>query len=273
MLVSINGKCYAREQATVSVFDHGLLYGDGVFETLRVYNNHVFHIEDHLERLQQSAKAINLSLPLSLKELKQAVERTVALNKYGDAAVRVIVTRGIGELGLTTQCTPTTIILVDKFQPKDEVVYSQGVKIITLHQSRAFHKIKTLNYLPNVLGKQRAHKAGAYEAVFLAKDNMVTEGTTSNFFMVKNNQVITSLDVLEGITRKIVLLLAQQQNYSVEQRPLQLREVYTTDECFLTSTLTEIVPVVKVDNVIIKTGKPGKITQQLMQEFKKALPR
>lgn len=270
MLIYINGTFYTKEDARVSVLDHGLLYGDGVFETVHVYKQKSFKLDEHLERLSRSANALHLTVPLPKADLKKAVERTIALNKYGDAALRIIITRGVGEIGLTTQCTPTIIIIADKFMPKDPTIYQQGVKIITVNQERGLVGVKTLNYLPNILAHQKAKSAGAYDAVFLTPNQEVTEGTTSNLFIVKNKVVVTPSDVLEGITRQVVLELAEAA-YTTEIRPVLRAEMYNADECFLTSTLSEIIPVVKVDQVIIKTGKPGPVTQTLMQRFRQAV--
>jgi branched-chain amino acid aminotransferase len=278
--VSINGKLVPKEQATVSVYDHGLLYGDGVFEGIRVYSGRVFLLDEHLQRLYESAKAIRLEIPLAQTALKKAVEETVAANKLGDGYVRLVVTRGAGTLGLDPNKTshPQVIIIADSITLYPAEYYERGLELVTAstirnHPAALSPRIKSLNYLNNILAKIEGLKAGCVEALMLNHKGEVAECTGDNIFIVQGGDVLTPpLDagILAGVTRAAIIELAEAQGLPVHQRPLTRHDVYTAHECFLTGSAAEVVPVVKVDNRAIGDGKPGPVTRDLMQRFHKA---
>jgi len=280
MKVYINGKFYEKEEAKISVFDHGLLYGDGVFEGIRAYNGLVFKLKEHIERLFESAHSIMLKIPLTKDELIKAVIATLKENKLKDAYIRLVVTRGEGDLGLDPRkCTKgaSIIIIADKIVLYPERFYREGLKIITVPTVRNLPEalnpqIKSLNYLNNILAKIEAVNAGCDEAIMLDSLGYVAECTGDNIFVVKREHLFTPpqcMGTLRGITRDTVLELAKKDNIPVHEHVLTRHEVYISDECFLTGTAAEIVPVVEVDGRVIGTGKPGKITLRLIKEFKR----
>ena len=280
MKVYINGKFYDKKDAKISVFDHGLLYGDGVFEGIRSYNRLVFKLKEHIQRLFESAHSIMLKIPLSKEELMKAVIETLKVNKLNDAYIRLIVTRGEGDLGLDPRkCEgkATVIIIADKIVLYPQELYKKGMSIITVPTIRNLPEalnpqIKSLNYLNNILAKIEAINAGYEEAIMLDSLGYIAECTGDNIFIVKNNQLYTPpqcMGTLRGITRDTVLEIAKKDSLPVHEHVLTRHELYISDECFLTGTAAEIVPVVKVDGRIIGEGKPGKITLKIMREFKK----
>ncbi len=279
MKVYINGKFYEKEEAKISVFDHGLLYGDGVFEGIRSYNRRVFKLIEHIDRLYNSAKAIMLEIPMSKKEMEQAVIETLKVNNLSDAYIRLIVTRGVGDLGLDPRkCSnPSVIIITDKIVLYPQELYEKGLEVITVSTRRNIPSalnpaIKSLNYLNNIFAKIEAIRAGCEEAIMLNKDGYVAECTGDNIFIIKENILITPpiyIGALPGITRETVIDIAKTKlKLLVKEEPFTIYHVYTADECFLTGTAAEVIPVVKVDSRIINDGKPGKITKQIMEEFK-----
>lgn len=277
MKVYISGQFYDKNEAKISVYDHGLLYGDGVFEGIRSYGGKIFRLRQHLQRLYDSAKAIRLEIPMSQEQLAQAIRQTLDLNGLKDAYIRVVVTRGAGSLGLDPRKTsdPQVIIITDHIQLYPPELYENGLEIVTVatirnHPNAVNPRIKSLNYLNNILAKLEAIQAGCLEALMLNHKGEVAECTGDNIFVVTRGVVRTPpLDagILEGITRNAVLELAQRAGIPTREEPLTRHDVYTADECFLTGTAAEIIPVVKCDGRVIGNGKPGPITRQLRERF------
>jgi branched-chain amino acid aminotransferase len=281
MKVYINGKFYDKESAKISVFDHGLLYGDGVFEGIRSYNRLVFKLKEHIDRLFESAKSIMLGIPLTKEQLIKAVIATLKKNNLGNAYIRLIVTRGEGDLGLDPRkCCgkPTVIIITDKIILYPKEYYKNGLAIITVPTVRNLPEalnpqIKSLNYLNNILAKTEAANAGFEEAIMLDSLGYVAECTGDNIFIVKRNHLYTPpqcMGTLRGITRDTVLDISRRNNIPVHEHVITRHEVYISDECFLTGTAAEIIPVVKVDGRVIGDGKPGKVTLKLMKKFRQS---
>ena len=280
MKVYINDKFYEKKDAKISVFDHGLLYGDGVFEGIRSYNRLIFKLEEHMDRLYESAKSIMLEIPIHRKEMIKAVVSTLKANKLDDAYIRLIVTRGEGDLGLDPRkCkgNATVIVIADKILLYPERLYKEGLEIITVPTIRNLPEalnpqIKSLNYLNNILAKIEALNSGHQEAIMLDSMGYVAECTGDNIFIVKEGELYTPpqcMGTLRGITRESILDIAQKKNTPKHEHVITRHEVYISDEVFLTGTAAEIIPVVKVDGRIIGTGRPGKITLMLMDEFRK----
>lgn len=277
--IYLDGKFVEKEEAKISIFDHGLLYGDGVFEGIRAYNRRVFRLNEHLVRLYDSAKAISLKIPVTKKEMEQVVLKTLRVNKLKDAYIRLVVTRGEGDLGLDPQkCpSPTIFCITDKIKLYPEEFYRHGLTIATASTRKNIPeainpRIKSLNYLNNILAKIEANLQNAPEAIMLTKDGYVAECTGDNIFIVKDNQLITPpsyMGALEGITQKVVMELAAKERIPYREKVFTRYDLFTADECFLTGTAAEIVPVIKVDGRTIANGKPGKITLQLIEEFRK----
>lgn len=279
MLVYLNGKFVPKEEAKISVFDHGLLYGDGVFEGIRAYNGKIFKLDEHIDRLYDSAKIIMLDIPMTKEEMKKAVVETCKVNGIKSGYIRLVVTRGEGDLGLDPwkAKNPTVFIIVDKIQLYPEELYEKGISIITVPTRRNVPEAlnpmaKTLNYLNNILAKIEARAAGAQEALMLNNEGFVAECTGDNIFMVKKGILYTPpvyVGVLEGITRNTVIELAKKLSIKVVETVFTRAELFTADEVFLTGTAAEIVPVVKIDGRIIGDGTPGLITKRLIEEFRK----
>jgi branched-chain amino acid aminotransferase len=277
--VYINGELVDKENAKVSVFDHGLLYGDGVFEGLRSYGGKVFRLEQHLVRLWNSAKVIWLEIPISKEAMAKAVNDTLAANGIKDGYIRLVVTRGAGTLGLDpNRCShPQVIIITDKIELYPEDFYRNGLEIVTAstmrnHPGALNPRIKSLNYLNNILAKIEGLKAGCIEALMLNHKGEVAEATGDNIFLVRGGILQTPpLDagILEGITRDAVIELARGAGIEVSEMPLTRHDVYISEECFLTGSAAEVIPVVKIDNRLIGDSKPGPITRDLMARFKK----
>jgi branched-chain amino acid aminotransferase len=277
MKVYINGKYRDEADAAISVFDHGLLYGDGIFEGIRAYNGRIFRLKEHIDRLFYSAKAILLNLPMSHAALMAAVVDTCRQNDVRDGYIRLVVTRGIGTLGLNpNRCKdPSVIIIAGKIQLYPPELYQKGMDIITVPTVRNLHSalnpaIKSLNYLNNILAKIEANNAGCEEAIMLNAEGFVAECTGDNLFIVKENQVLTpplTAGALYGITRKVVLELAIELGYPVTEGNLTRYDVFNANECFLTGTGAELVPVVRVDGRVIGDGKPGPVTQRLVERY------
>ena len=279
MKIYINGNFYEKKDAKISVFDHGLLYGDGVFEGIRSYNRRVFKLKEHIERLFESAQSIMLNIPLNRDNLMKAVIATLKKNNLDDAYIRLIVTRGVGDLGLDPRkCTekPTIIIITDKINLYPEKYYKEGLAIITVPTVRNLTEavnpqIKSLNYLNNILAKIEATNSGYEEAIMLDSLGYVAECTGDNIFVIKKAHLYTPpqcMGSLRGITRDAVLEIATSNKIPVHEHVITRHEVYNSDECFLTGTAAEIIPVVKVDSRRIGDGKPGKLTLQLMTKFR-----
>jgi len=277
MKIFIDGKYYDERDAKISVFDHGLLYGDGVFEGIRAYNRRVFRLKEHIDRLFYSAKAILLEIPMSPAEITNAVLDACRENKIRNGYIRLVVTRGVGTLGLNPRsCKRSSVIIIaDSIQLYPPELYRQGMDIVTVPTTRNLHSalnpaIKSLNYLNNILAKIEANNAGVEEAVMLNAEGFVAECTGDNLFIVKNGELFTpplSAGALYGITRQTVIDLARDTDLKVSEPNLTRYDLFCADECFLTGTGAEIVPVVKIDGRVIGTGKPGAITRKLVAAY------
>jgi branched-chain amino acid aminotransferase len=278
MKVYLNGKFVDESDAKVSVFDHGLLYGDGVFEGIRSYDGLIFKLREHIDRLFESAHTIMLKIPMSKEALIGVVKQSLRVNKLHDAYIRLVVTRGVGDLGLDPRkCTkPTVFVIADKIQLYPKKLYEQGLALITVATQRNVPEalnpqIKSLNYLNNILAKIEAINAGYEEAIMLSPSGYVTECTGENIFLVKGKQLITPppyIGVLRGITRRTVMELGARQRLEVREELLTRHDLFNADEVFLTGTAAEIVPVVKIDGRVIGSGQPGPVTKKLQQGFR-----
>lgn len=277
MIIHIDGKYVNEKDAKISVFDHGLLYGDGVFEGIRAYNGRVFKLKEHIDRLFDSAKSILLQIPLSHQKMMEAVLETCRRNKIRDGYIRLVVTRGVGTLGLNpNRCKrPSIIIIAGKIQLYPPDYYEKGLTIITVPTVRNLHSalnpaIKSLNYLNNILAKIEANNSGCEEAVMLNAEGFVSECTGDNIFIVKGRQLLTpplSAGALYGITRQVVLELAERQGMTTGEPNLTRYDLFTADECFLTGTGAELIPVVKIDGRVVGNGRPGRVTRRLVSEY------
>jgi branched-chain amino acid aminotransferase len=278
MKVYIDGKFYAERDAKISVFDHGLLYGDGIFEGIRAYNGRVFKLKEHIERLFCSAKSILLTIPLSPEAVTKAVIDACRQNKLRDGYIRLVVTRGVGSLGLNpNRCQrPGVIIIADKIRLYPAEMYEQGLTVITVPTVRNLHSalnpaIKSLNYLNNILAKIEANNGGCEEAIMLNSEGFVAEGTTENIFIVKNGTLMTppfSAGALYGITRETVLELARKAGLAITEPNLTRHDLFNADECFFTGTGAELIPVVKIDGRVVGSGKPGPVTTRLVEQYR-----
>ncbi|NQT75990.1 MAG: branched-chain-amino-acid transaminase [Candidatus Omnitrophica bacterium] len=277
--VYINGEYFDKKDAKISVFDHGLLYGDGVFEGIRSYKRLVFKLKEHIDRLYESAHGIMLKINISKDEMTKAVIDTLKLNEMDDAYIRLITTRGIGDLGLDPRkCKDASIIIItDKIQLYPEKLYREGLKLITVPTPRNIPEalnpqIKSMNYLNNILAKIEAINVGYEEALMFTASGYVAECTGDNIFVVKGNSLITPpayLGILKGITRAAVMDIGKGMGIDVKEEVLTRHNLYTSDECFLTGTAAEIVPVISIEKRVVGTGRPGRITLELMKEFRK----
>ncbi|OUX36719.1 MAG: branched-chain-amino-acid transaminase [Kiritimatiellaceae bacterium TMED266] len=273
MKVYISGKWVEEEDAVISVFDHGLLYGDGVFEGIRIYNSRVFLLEEHIDRLYDSAKAIALEIPMSKSEMVEAVAETCRANQLAEGYIRLVVTRGKGSLGLNPYlcADPEVIIIAAKIQLYPRELYENGLKIVTVgtirnHPEAINPRIKSLNYLNNVLAKIEAINAGCMECLMLNHKGEVAEASGDNVFAVRNGTIITppsSCGALEGLTRNKVIELAAEAGFVVQERVMARYDLYVADEVFLTGTAAEIISVVEIDKRKIGSGTPGVITGKL----------
>ena len=279
--IYVDGKYYPKSQAKVSVYDHGLLYGDGVFEGIRAYNGVVFKLREHVQRLFDSAHAIMLKIPITQEETVQAVVEACRKNQLKDAYIRLVVTRGIGDLGLDPRkCpSPTVIIIADHIVLHEGTAKTEGITTIASWVRRnpvdaQTHEVKSLNYLNSILAKIEANKSGADEAICLAENGLVSEGVGENIFVVKNQKITTppsSTGALSGITAKALFKLAKKLGYDVSEGDVTLFQLLNADELFFTGTAAEIVPIREVNWRQINDGKPGPITQKLMAEFRKVV--
>ncbi len=282
LLVYIDGKFVPAKDAKISVFDHGFLYGDGVFEGIRAYNGRVFKLREHIDRLYDSAKAIDLKIPVSKEEFMEIILETLRRNKLRDAYIRPIVTRGIGDLGLDpNKCGKPSIIVIA--QPWGRLygdLYERGLRAVTVTIRRNAidslpPNIKSLNYLNNVLAKIEANAKGGDEAIFLDHNGYVSEGSGDNVFIVKNGEVITppTINNLKGITREVVIDIIKKLGIPFKEMNISLYDLYTADEIFVTGTAAEICPITWIDGRVVGDGKPGEITKKLMEEFRKLTER
>ena len=277
-IIYLNGQYVPEQEAKVSVFDHGFLYGDGVFEGIRAYKGKVFKLDEHLARLYESAKSIMLEVPQSYEEIKEATLETIRRNQLEDAYIRIVVSRGTGDLGLDPRKCPkaTTVIIASSITLFPQELYELGLEVITVATRRNVPdaldpQIKSLNYLNNILVKIEANRAGVMEAIMLNGQGYVAEGTGDNIFIVKNGKILTPpsyVGALCGITRQVVIDLALEAGYVLEERPFTRHELYVAEECFLTGTAAEVIPVIGVDGRQIGSGTPGSVTRDLVSRFR-----
>lgn len=282
LLIYIDGKYYPKSEAKISVYDHGLLYGDGVFEGIRAYNGIVFKLKEHIDRLYLSAHPMFLEIPLTKAELTEAVLETIRKNNLKDAYIRLVVTRGVGDLGLDPRkCPKATIIIITepKLQLHSPEKLENGISTFITWVRRnsvdaATHEMKSLNYLNSILGKIEANNVGADEALCLDKTGYVCEGVGENIFIVQNDKILTptlASGALNGITRALVMKIANKLGYEIIERNITPNELFTADEVFFTGTAAEIAPISKVNDRVIGSGKLGPVTRKILQEFQKAI--
>jgi branched-chain amino acid aminotransferase len=277
MKIYIDGQFFDKENAKISVFDHGLLYGDGVFEGIRFYNGRVFRLEEHMARLYDSAKAICLNIGMEASEMAAALLETIRQNELRDGYVRLVVTRGCGDLGLNPTLCPkaTVFIIASKITLYAPDKYENGLQVVTCATRRIPHgslspMVKSLNYLNNVLAKIEAQQAGAGEGLLLNEQGYVAECTGDNVFTVKNGRIFTpptSSGALAGVTRAVVFEMAGEMGLPISEPDMTRYDIYTADECFLTGTAAEVIPVVRLDNRVLGSGSPGPVTKRLIARF------
>ncbi|MHB1042195.1 MAG: branched-chain-amino-acid transaminase [Eubacteriales bacterium] len=278
LIIYLNGEYVPEERAVISVFDHGLLYGDGVFEGIRAYYGRVFKLGEHLDRLYESARTLNLKNPVTKEEMQEVVLETCRRNNLRDAYIRLVVTRGVGDLGLDPRKCPkgTVFCIAASIQLYPAEFYEKGLEVVTVSTRRNIPaacnpRVKSLNYLNNIYARMEATLAGVPEAIMLNAEGYVAEATGDNIFIVKKGVLITPpthVGLLEGITRNTVMDLARGKGITVEEKVFTLHDVYTADECFLTGTAAEVIPTVKVDGRIIGDGRPGRVTNDLIAAFR-----
>ncbi len=283
MLVYLNGRFVPKEKAVVSAFDHGFLYGDGIYETMRAYRGTIFELRQHLSRLKHSAAAISLKLPLPIEKIAEALNRSVQINKLQDAYIRLHISRGPGEIGLDPAlCSaPTMIIVAKAFRDYPAEHYSRGVRVAFVktrrnHPLAVSPSIKSTNFLNNIQAKIEAIRAGAYEGIMLNWEGYVAEGTISNIAMVKKGILYTphvKTGILKGVTRELVLRLAKKKHIPAKETLLKPRDFLAADECFITNTTMEIMPVTRIGRKIIGTGRPGPVTALLSQAYTREVQR
>ena len=281
LLVYIDGKYYPKSEAKISVYDHGLLYGDGVFEGIRAYNGMVFKLREHINRLYKSAHPIFLKIPLTKAELTEAVLKTLKKNRLTNAYIRLVITRGVGDLGLDPRkCPKPTIIIITEplLQLHSVEKVKNGISTIITWVKRnpvdtATHEMKSLNYLNSILGKIEANNTGADEAICLDKTGYVCEGVGENIFIVRNGKLLTpplSSGALDGITRALIIRIAKKLGIELIERDITPNEMFTADEAFFTGTAAEVAPIVEVNKRMIGVGNPGPVTKRIMEQFEKA---
>jgi len=278
LIIYCNGEYVPEEEAKVSVFDHGFLYGDGIFEGIRAYHGRVFKLPEHLKRLYESAKSIRLDIGIPIEEMQEIVLETLRRNNLRDAYIRLVVSRGKGDLGLDpNNCPKAAIICIaDQIKLFPPSMYEQGLEVKTVairrnNQDSLNPRIKSLNYLNNILAKIEAVQAGVMEAIMLNQEGYVAEGTGDNIFIYRNGALLTPpiyAGILEGITRNTVLEIARKLGVEVREELFTRHDVYTADECFLTGTAAELIPVVKADGRVIGSGVPGELFKKLLKEFR-----
>jgi branched-chain amino acid aminotransferase len=278
-VIYLNGNYVSKEDATVSVYDHGFLYGDGIFEGIRLYNGNIFKCKEHLDRLYDSAKSIMLNIPISQAEMEQVLVETIRKNELANGYIRLVVSRGPGDLGLDPRRSPKAniIIIVEQLSIYPEEAYINGLKTVSVSTRRNVPdalnpKIKSLNYLNNILVKIQANLAGVGEAIMLNSQGYVAEGSSDNIFIIKRGIVYTPpcyCGALEGITRAAIMEICEKVGYKVKEEPFTLHDVYVADEVFFTGTAAEVIAVREVDARTIGEGKAGPITTHLLKEFRK----
>ncbi|MDF2961702.1 MAG: branched-chain amino acid aminotransferase [Paenibacillus sp.] len=278
-VIYLNGKYVSKEDAQISVYDHGFLYGDGIFEGIRIYNGNIFKSREHLDRLYDSAKSIMLDIPLKQAEMQEVLNETIRRNGLRDGYIRLVVSRGPGDLGLDPRRSPkaNVIIIVEQLSIYPEEAYINGLKTVSVSTRRNVPdalnpKIKSLNYLNNILVKIQANLAGVGEAIMLNSQGYVAEGSSDNIFIVKRGVIFTPpcyCGALEGITRAAIIQISEKLGFKVKEEPFTLHDVYVADEVFFTGTAAEVIAVREVDARTIGEGKAGPITTQLLKEFRK----
>ncbi len=279
MKIFLDGQLVDKEDAKISVFDHGLLYGDGIFEGIRLYDNNVFRLDEHLERLEFSAKALMLDLPWSREEISQAVCDTCRANGLTDGYIRLVVTRGVGDLGLSPWlcAKPSIFIIADKIALYPKEHYENGLSIVTVATRRMnpaalSPAVKSLNYLNNIMAKMEAKQAGALEAIMLNDQGLVAECTGDNVFVVQKGKIYTPAaqqGALRGITRDAIFAIAAELNIPIEEHDMTRYDIWIADECFLSGTGAEVIPVVKLDGRVVGNGTPGPIFKRMLEAFRK----
>ena len=277
-LIYLNDEFVPKEKAVISVYDHGFLYGDGVFEGIRVYEGNVYKLTEHINRLYESAHSIMLTIPHTKEKMQEIIIETVEKNNFMSAYIRVVISRGTGDLGLDPRncAEPTVIVIAESLAIYSNALYEKGLKLASVVNRRSSPdvlnpQIKSLNYLNNILVKLSSVQADADEALILNNQGYVTEGSADNIFIIKDGVIKTPpvyLGALEGITRSAIIEIAQENGYDLEEVPFTLHDVYIADEVFLTGTAAEVIPVVTVDGRRIGNGKPGDITNQLLKSFR-----
>lgn len=277
LLVWLDGKLVPRSQAVVNVFDHGLLYGDGVFEGIRIYNGRIFELQAHVDRLYESARAIRLEIPFPPTVWAEAISQTAAANGFRDCYVRVVVTRGVGPLGISpVRCgRPACFVICDALELYPRELYERGMSVITCSVTRnaanaLSSRVKSLNYLNNILGKLEAIDAGVPDAIMLNADGHVAEATAANLFIVRRGVLATptvACGILEGVTRNVILRLARELGIPSEQRVVPRFDLYVAEECFLTGTGAEVMPITEIDRRKVGDGKVGPVTMRLREAF------
>lgn len=280
-IIYIDGKFVPGEEAKVSVFDHGYLYGDGIFEGIRAYYNSIFRLEDHMERLYNSAKGINMEIPIDKEQMKEVILETCRKNNIKDGYIRVVVSRGVGDLGLDPRkCpVPTVVCIADTITLYPDELYETGMAVITVPTRRNIPegvnpRIKSLNYLNNIMAKMEANMAGVGEAILLNQEGYVAECSGDNIFIVKNGVLktpATYVGILEGVTRNEVIKIAKKQGITVEETIFTRYDLFIADEVFLTGSAAELIPVVKIDDRIIADGKPGPVYAKLLAGFREVV--
>ena len=278
MTIYLDGKFVNKEEAKISVFDHGLLYGDGIFEGIRVYGGNIFRLDEHLERLEYSARAIMLDMPWSRKEIAEATCEACRRNNISDGYIRLVVTRGVGDLGLSPWLCkkPSIIIIADKINLYPEEYYKNGLSLVTVPTRRMSPAsfppmVKSLNYLNNIMGKIEARQFGALEAIMLNDQGHVAECTGDNLFIIHKGRLITPSSTegaLKGVTRSAIIDIAAEMGLPFSEATITRYEMWIADECFITGSAAEVVPVVKLDGRPIGTGKPGPLTQKILERFR-----
>ncbi|GIO39890.1 branched chain amino acid aminotransferase [Paenibacillus antibioticophila] len=276
--IYLDGQFVTKENAKVSVFDHGFLYGDGIFEGIRIYNGNIFKCKEHLDRLYDSAKSIMLNIPLTYEEMQDALVETLRRNELRDGYIRLVVSRGAGNLGLDPNRCPkaSVVIIVEQLAIYSEEAYRTGLKTVSVSTRRNIPdalnpKIKSLNYLNNILVKIQSNLAGAGEAIMMNAQGYVTEGSGDNIFIIKNGVITTPpcyLGALDGITRQAIIEICHKQGYTLKEEPFTMHDVYVADEVFLTGTAAEVIAVREVDGRVIGEGHAGPITLKLLEQFR-----
>ncbi len=276
--IYIDGRFYPKEEARISVFDHGFLYGDGVFEGIRAYNGRVWKLDEHLVRLYESAKTLMLDIPLSMDEMRETVLETTRRNGLRDAYIRLVVSRGAGDLGLDPRKCPraSIVVIADTITLYPEAVYREGMRVVTVatrrNQNEALSpRVKSLNYLNSILAKLEANHLGYPEVLLMNSEGFITEGSGDNIFVYRRGTLMTppnTSGILEGITRGVILEIAREAGIPVAETDFTRHDLYTADEAFLTGTAAEAIPLVEADGRAIGTGKPGAVTLDLIRAFR-----